>query len=46
MGNLKVGYIDSEICFCPYCGERLAVISLIDETTCEKCGKSFCVIEG
>ena len=46
MSSFVMGYIDTEIHYCPYCGERLTMIDLIGDTVCEKCGKSFCVIEG
>lgn len=41
-----IGYIDENIRFCPYCGEQLEYISLVGETKCLKCGKSFVVMEG
>lgn len=44
--NFVAGYIDENISYCPYCAERLNYISLMGETKCSRCGKSFCVIEG
>ena len=44
--NAVWGIIDGTISFCPYCGSELSMTSFIDETYCEDCGKSFCVIEG
>ena len=44
--NMVTGIIDGTISFCPYCGGELSMTSFIDETYCEDCGKSFCVIEG
>lgn len=41
-----IGYTDENIRYCPYCGESLDYISLVGETKCLKCGKSFVVIEG
>ena len=46
MTSFVAGYVDEEISFCPYCGERLEYISCIGDTVCGSCGKSFCVIEG
>ncbi len=44
--SFVAGYIDENIHYCPYCAERLDYISLMGETKCSHCGKSFCVIEG
>jgi len=44
--NFVAGYIDDNIHYCPYCSERLLYISCLADTRCDKCGKSFCVIEG
>ena len=46
MEGTVFGYIDSDINYCPYCGERLSMISIYSDTECEECGKRFCVIEG
>lgn len=46
MTEFVAGYIDTDIHYCPYCGERLEMISCVGETVCSECGKSFCVIEG
>ena len=40
------GHIDQDIRFCPYCGERLSMISLFFKTECEGCGRAFYVIDG
>lgn len=46
MSEFVAGYIDSDIHYCPYCGERLTMISFIGDTVCDNCGKAFCVIQG
>ncbi len=32
------------ISFCPYCGERLTLVSVVRATTCARCNKSFTVV--
>lgn len=44
--DMVTGFIDGTINYCPYCGGELDMVSLIDDTYCEDCGRAFCVIEG
>lgn len=40
------GYIDEDICYCPYCGNRLDGVNLYAETYCPECRRVFFVIRG
>ncbi len=40
------GYIDEDIQYCPYCGNRLDTINLWTETACHDCGRTFYIIAG
>lgn len=44
--GIIAGYIEEDISFCPYCGERLDMVSLFAETHCRSCGRSFFVVAG
>ncbi len=46
MSEFVMGYIDTNIHYCPYCGEHLTIKNYIGDTVCDNCGKAFCVIEG
>ena len=46
MNGTVFGYIDSDINYCPYCGERLSMKGIYGDTECDECGKRFCVVEG
>lgn len=37
-------YPDTNILYCPYCGERLESVAIDGKTTCDNCGSSFIVV--